>query len=298
MVNKVLICGGDAVTAAFVRSCIQSDLRYNCTWFLPEDGSINAATVDALLSDTLFANRFVLDKSAAPTYADYEVLLIAPPTDDADDATNIAWLQQILNAAMAAGFKGKVCLAFNNDYLPVYLAQHFSGLRPENIIGIGTLPESLIVKQLLSKRFRIEPRSITVNVYGITSNPFICWSQAQISGVPLQSFVDDDNAVFNADQLTAISQQSQSLAQSAHVIAEIRGLQLMLNALVLGRAIIAPVTHIEEITPTPSAISTPVLLGNNGITAFTIPAMTTAEEQQLAQIKAVVTQAIVAYTQR
>ena len=53
----------------------------------------------------------------------------------------------------------------------------------------------------------------------------------------------------NADQLTAISQQSQSLAQSAHVIAEIRGLQLMLNALVLGRAIIAPVTHIEEITP-------------------------------------------------
>lgn len=86
-------------------------------------------------------------------------------------------------------------------------------------------------------------------MYGITSNPFICWSQAQISGVPLQSFVDDDNAVFNADQLTAISQQSQSLAQSAHVIAEIRGLQLMLNALVLGRAIIAPVTHIEEITP-------------------------------------------------
>ena len=298
MVNKVLICGGDAVTTAFVRSCIQSDLRYNCTWFLPEDGSINAATVDALLSDTLFANRFVLDKSTAPAYADYEVLLIAPPADDADDATNIVWLQQILNAAMAAGFKGKVCLAFNNDYLPVYLAQHFSGLRPENIIGIGTLPESLIVKQLLSKRFRIEPRSITVNVYGITFNPFICWSQAQISGVPLQSFVDDDNAVFNADQLTAISQQSQSLAQSAHVIAEIRGLQLMLNALVLGRAIIAPVTHIEEITPTPSAISTPVLLGNNGITAFTIPAMTTAEEQQLAQIKAAVTQAIVAYTQR
>ena len=72
----------------------------------------------------------------------------------------------------------------------------------------------------------------------------------------------------------------------------------MLNALVLGRAIIAPVTHIEEITPTPSAISTPVLLGQNGITAFTIPAMTTAEEQQLAQIKAAVTQAIVAYTQR
>lgn len=137
MANKVLICGGDAVTTAFVRSCIQSDLRYNCTWFLPEDGSINAATVDALLSDTLFANRFVLDKSAAPTYADYEVLLIAPPTDDADDATNIAWLQQILNAAMAAGFKGKVCLAFNNDYLPVYLAQHFRDYARKTLSGLG-----------------------------------------------------------------------------------------------------------------------------------------------------------------
>lgn len=298
MVNRVLICGGDAVTTAFVRSCIQNDLRYDCTWYLPADGPVDVATVDALLSDTLFANRFVLDKSAAPVYSDYEVLLIAPPTNDADDATNITWLQQILNAAMAAGFKGKVCLAFNNDYLPVYLAQHFSGLRPENIIGIGTLAESLIVKQLLSKRFRIEPRSITVNVYGITSNSFICWSQAQISGVPLQSFVDDDNAIFNADQLSSISQQSQTLARSAHIIAEIRGLQLVLNALVLGRAIIAPVTHIEEITPVPSAISTPVLLGHNGITAFTIPAMTADEERQLAQIKASVTQAIRAYTQR
>ena len=106
---------------------------------------------------------------------------------------NAAILKDMIDQIMATGFSGIFIIVTNPMDVMTYLAQKYSGLPAEQVIGSGTILDSARLQFRISERLGVSPKSIQafqVGEHGDTE--FALWSTASLGGQPLEKLLKAD----------------------------------------------------------------------------------------------------------
>lgn len=88
-----------------------------------------------------------------------------------------------------SNLKGLLVLVTNPVDIMVRVAAEASGLRPDQVIGTGTMLDTARLRQILGLELGIDPRSVHAQVIGEHGDSeLVVWSGARIGGMPLQAW--------------------------------------------------------------------------------------------------------------
>ena len=103
---------------------------------------------------------------------------------------NAEILKDMISQIMTAGFGGIIIMVTNPMDIMTYLAQKFSGLPPEKVIGSGTILDSARLRFKISEELGVSPKSVhafQVGEHGDTE--FALWSASSLGGQPLEKML-------------------------------------------------------------------------------------------------------------
>ncbi len=103
---------------------------------------------------------------------------------------NAKILKEIITEIMASGFDGIIIMVSNPMDVMTYLAQNYSGLPYEKVIGSGTILDSARLRFKISEELNVSPKSVhafQVGEHGDTE--FALWSRATLGGEPLEKLI-------------------------------------------------------------------------------------------------------------
>lgn len=104
---------------------------------------------------------------------------------------NAAVVRDVMENLLRHNFGGIVLMTTNPVDVLAQLAQEFSGLPVERVIGSGTVLDSARLRAMLGRRLGVEPRSVHAHVIGEHGDSEIAaWSSARVAGVPVREFCE------------------------------------------------------------------------------------------------------------
>jgi L-lactate dehydrogenase len=110
---------------------------------------------------------------------------------------NIQMMEKITNP-LAESNRDAIFIVVSNpmDLMTLYMIKN-SGLRPQQIIGSGTVLDTSRLRHLLSETFSVDARNVhayIIGEHGETSVPI--WSQAYIASIPINDFAAQTGITF------------------------------------------------------------------------------------------------------
>ncbi|GIC86286.1 lactate/malate dehydrogenase family protein [Aspergillus udagawae] len=145
------------------------------------------------------------------------------------------------------------------------LAQQLSGLPPSQVLGSGTLLDSVRLRGLLANKAGISADAIDIYVLGVQGpEEIVAWSTATAGGLPLASAVPPDT--FDPVQLSNECKQiSQAIikAKGAMPLGIGAIISKICSSILLDQRDILPISHFQE--EFGCCFSLPVVLGRKGI---------------------------------
>ncbi len=105
---------------------------------------------------------------------------------------NAAIFKDMIGQIMDAGFHGIFIVVSNPMDVLTYLTWRYSGLPQEQVIGSGTILDSARLRQKISEKLHVHPKSIhafQVGEHGDTE--FALWSVSNVGGQPLTELLDE-----------------------------------------------------------------------------------------------------------
>lgn len=103
---------------------------------------------------------------------------------------NAKILKDMITEIMSSGFDGIIIMVSNPMDVMTYLAQKYSGLPYEKVIGSGTILDSARLRFKISEELGVSPKSVhafQVGEHGDTE--FALWSRATLGGEPLEKLI-------------------------------------------------------------------------------------------------------------
>ncbi len=103
---------------------------------------------------------------------------------------NAKILKDMITEIMSSGFDGIIIMISNPMDVMTYLAQKYSGLPYEKVIGSGTILDSARLRFKISEELGVSPKSVhafQVGEHGDTE--FALWSRATLGGEPLEKLI-------------------------------------------------------------------------------------------------------------
>ena len=103
---------------------------------------------------------------------------------------NAKILKDMIKEIMSSGFDGIIIMVSNPMDVMTYLAQKYSGLPYEKVIGSGTILDSARLRFKISEELGVSPKSVhafQVGEHGDTE--FALWSRATLGGEPLEKLI-------------------------------------------------------------------------------------------------------------
>ena len=159
MINTVIIRGLFEFVQQLILVAIAKDLPVK---LVVATGAEEAPRYQALVTASLTCRQFTLVAQAKPDYSQADSLIIGnlvPLASDRDASgdlkATLPLFRAFVNDAMGAGFNGKIILAGSNDAVLSVLAARFSGIDHSKVVGLGTLPQSRLLEQLLRQQLSV-----------------------------------------------------------------------------------------------------------------------------------------------
>jgi L-lactate dehydrogenase len=104
---------------------------------------------------------------------------------------NASVVRDVMEKLLSRDFGGIVLMTTNPVDVLAQLAQEFSGLPVERVIGSGTVLDSARLRAMLGSALGVEPRSVHAHVVGEHGDSEIAaWSSARVAGVPVREFCE------------------------------------------------------------------------------------------------------------
>lgn len=92
-------------------------------------------------------------------------------------------------AGQFRGYEGIVVVVTNPVDVLTQVFQMESGLRPERVIGTGTMLDTTRLREILGRELRVDPRSVHAQVIGEHGDSEVCvWSTAVVGGMPMRTW--------------------------------------------------------------------------------------------------------------
>lgn len=276
--QKVVVCGESTATQVVVAKLLQSRLALTILVDAPTPEKVGLAALSALAA--VSENSF--QKATPKQLADADILVL---TDFAEGSladirqANLAGMRRLFKAAMAAGFAGKLLVATHESELCTYFAQRFSGLKPEMVLGVGTMGLTKCFEHALARAFDVPTGAVTAYVIGTQPDYTLLWSRAYIGATAVMSLLQDVPDA--AGIMHQVQEACAAFAQAADA-ESFSGLVERLVAAVAGSALIAPVAVRYDNGERPVVYSRPVQIDRRGASAIANVSGSEAERQSLA----------------
>ncbi len=104
---------------------------------------------------------------------------------------NVAIYKNILSEITQRNYEGILLVVSNPVDILTYVAQKLSGLPEHRVIGSGTVLDTARLKYALSQQLDVDSRNIHSFIIGEHGDSeIIAWSSTNISGVPLDQFLE------------------------------------------------------------------------------------------------------------
>ena len=217
---------------------------------------------------------------------DAKIVVIAAGANSAPGETrmdlidkNSKIFKSIVKDIMESGFDGIILVATNPLDVMTYLTLKYSNLEPNKVIGSGTTLDTSRLRYILSEKIDVNPKNIEAYVIGEHGDSeFIPWSNVNVA---YKKITD----IFNIEELVKIEDEVRT---SAYEIIDKKGataygigmcLVEITNAILENKNIILPVSSWDK--ENNLCISTPAIVGKDGVKEKIFIPLTSEEEQKL-----------------
>ena len=127
---------------------------------------------------------------------------------------NLRINKEVVTSIVESGFDGIFLVAANPVDILTYSTWKFSGFPKERVIGSGTSLDSARFRQALAERIDVDARNVHAYIMGEHGDSeFAVWSQANVAGVKLEDWLQDDNN-FNEEDFTKLFESVRDAAYS------------------------------------------------------------------------------------
>lgn len=203
---------------------------------------------------------------------------------------NIKIFSYIMPELKKRDIGGVLVVVANPVDVLTYAAIQMSGLPENRVFGTGTVLDSARLKTMIGDYVGVDPRNCHAYVIGEHGDSeIVAWSSAKISGLPLADYC-------MLKGLDDCKEQEQSIAErvknSAYEIIERKGatyygiamsVKRVCEAVIRDEKTVLPVSHLQhgEYGVADVALSTPALVGANGIEGHIPLDLSMAEQEAL-----------------
>lgn len=203
---------------------------------------------------------------------------------------NVAIYSDIMAQIRESGFSGILLIVSNPVDILTHVSVKMSGLPEHRVIGSGTVLDTGRLKQVISQRLEVDPRNVHVRILGEHGDSeLIAWSNAHVAGIPLEDFF---NMRCDGSYEEFRTQVSDFVRNSAYEIIEKKKATYFGIAMAVKRICECIVRDEKSVLSVSNslqgeygiegvALSTPCVLGSDGIEVRTPPSLNYKEESEL-----------------
>lgn len=269
MQPKLLIKGSIDRILALLKALIVCD--FPVTIQVDDSEQIRSAVLSSKMCHNLSIQ--IADK---PELNNFDALLYLPDIEfynpKLTDANQIAEdmrpeidnLRDVINDCVSNGFRGKIVINAPHDEIFAYFAAGFSGLDNQNIIGVGTLPQEMLLKNELLRNFDVSADDINVNVLGLNTNNLVAWSRVYIGPATLLSYLADDSNNYSSDIIGQVQQVIDDPDVVTNQMIQSKALIRLLISMYEGQSLICSVVSVDKEKDELKLDMSPKLINRNG----------------------------------
>lgn len=183
------------------------------------------------------------------------------------------------------GFSGVLIMVSNPVDVLTQLAAEVAGLRPERVIGTGTMLDTARLRHAVGRELSLDPRSVHAHVVGEHGDSeVVLWSGAQIGGVSVERWRgwDESKAERIAHEVrTAAYEIIRRKGATNHAIGLVTA--TLLGTISRGERRVLTVSRVQRgaCGIRDVALSLPTVVGADGATTVIEPEMSDAEHDAL-----------------
>ncbi|MCI9130112.1 MAG: L-lactate dehydrogenase [Eggerthellaceae bacterium] len=214
---------------------------------------------------------------------------------------NVGIFKGIISEIKKRKFKGIILVVSNPVDVLTHVTLKLSGLPESRVIGSGTVLDTGRLKQIISGRLGVDPRNVHVRILGEHGDSeLIAWSSAHVAGIPLEDFFnmrsDGSYEEFRLEVSDEVRNSAYEIIskKKATYFGIAMAIKRICECIVRDEKSVLSVSNsmqgeygIEGV-----ALSTPCVLGRDGIEVRMPPSLNYLEQQQLkdsaSQLKAVI----------
>ena len=244
-----------------------------------------------------FAKPMKIYAGDYPDLADAELIIVTAGANQKPGETrldlvkkNVGIFRSIIPQITAYNRKSILLIVANPVDILTYAALKFSGLPANRVFGSGTVLDTARLKYLLGEHLAVDSRSVHTFIIGEHGDSeFPAWSCTNVSGVPLHDFCEMRG---HHDHEQAMGRLVESVKNSAYSIIEKKGatyygiamsVRRICEAIVRDEKSILPVSSLQdgEYGISGVALSTPVIVGKDGIEGHVPLRLSEGEQEKL-----------------
>ncbi len=203
---------------------------------------------------------------------------------------NVSIFESIMSEIRGSGFSGIMLIVSNPVDILTHVSIQLSGLPEHRVIGSGTVLDTGRLKQIISERLGVDPRNVHVRILGEHGDSeLIAWSSAHVAGIPLEDFFNMRSAgsyeEFRREVTDLVRNSAYEIIQRkrATYFGIAMAVKRICECIVRDEKSVLSVSNamqgeygIEGV-----ALSTPCVLGSDGIEVRMPPSLNYKEQSQL-----------------
>lgn len=204
---------------------------------------------------------------------------------------NVAIFKDILGEIRARDFSGILLVVSNPVDILTYVSVKLSGLPECRVIGSGTVLDTGRLKHIIGERLGVDPRNVHARILGEHGDSeLIAWSSAHVAGIPLEDFYnmrvsDGSYEEFRRETSDLVKNSAYEIIKKKH--ATYYGIAMAIKricgAVVRDEKSVLSVSNYMqgEYGISDIALSTPCVVGADGIEVRMPPSLNCREQEQL-----------------
>ncbi len=294
--KRIVIIGCGNVGLAYLKNLCQSDMTLDISLIDIDEEKLEGEILD-LEHSLVYRNSNInikLGNYSDCDNADIVVITAGIPQSTKDRMSDLEKANEIVldisNKLRETSFKGVVLVACNPLDVITELIAHYTDYSYNKVIGTGTMLDTARLKSLISKRIKVKPSDINAYVLGEHGNSqFVAWSNANIGLENLSKFLSlDDKEVIEYETRHMGGTITKSKGYTSDGVA-VCLLELTL-CIINDLKKVYPVSNYN--TTYDTYISTPCIIGRNGIEKVINIKLTSDEEEKLEKSAEVISDAL------
>lgn len=204
---------------------------------------------------------------------------------------NVAIFKGILSEIRARDFSGILLIVSNPVDILTYVSVKLSGLPECRVIGSGTVLDTGRLKHIIGEHLGVDPRNVHARILGEHGDSeLIAWSSAHVAGIPLEDFYNmrienGSYEEFRRETTELVRNSAYEIIKKKH--ATYYGIAMAIRricgAIVRDEKSVLSVSNYMqgEYGISDIALSTPCVVGANGIEVRMPPSLNYREQEQM-----------------